>query len=282
STVEQAGSSGGWLPAGTLPKDGIASWPQLAMDASGTLYLLYSISINENRGLYIMTSNNSGETWSQPNRVFDAVSAGWGLVDHPTLAVTPDGVLHAAWVKGSPDGSASPQGIYYASSTDGGLTWSDSLKVAEPGHDWPRLVSFNRQLQLFYSKLADHGVWQRWVTYNGNTEDPQGWGTPVNLPGWSNISAPFGVAVSGDSGSAEDPAGALHLVGVDIPTGSLRYSAWEGERWSQTETYDPQYPVMGVIYQTAAQTDFAVSAATRLAGGRLGIVWKLNSINQEA
>ncbi|MFC2043251.1 hypothetical protein ACFLUA_03775, partial [Chloroflexota bacterium] len=281
TTVNQAGASGGWLPAGTLPKEGIASWPQLAMDASGTLYLLYSISINENRGLYLMTSNNSGETWSQPIRVFDAVSAGWDLVDHPTLAVTPDGALHTAWVKGSTDGSAPPQGIYYASSIDGGLTWSAPLKVAEPEGDWPKLVSFNRQLQLFYSKLADQSVWQRWLTYEGNAENPQGWGTPVNVPSWSNVNAPFGLTVSSNSGSTEDPAGALHLVGVDIPTGSLLYSAWNGERWSQTETYEPGYPSMGLNYQTTAQTDLTVSAATRLAGGRLGIVWLLNSINHE-
>jgi hypothetical protein len=281
TAFEQAGSSGGWLPTQTLPTDGIASWPQLAMDTSGTLYLLYTISINENRSLYLITSSDGGATWSQPIRVFDAVSAGWGLVDHPTLAVTPEGTLHAAWVKGSPDGSASPQGIYYASSTDGGLTWSAPLKVAEPGHDWPKLVSFNHQLQLFYSKLSDHGVWQRWVKAGPPSEAPQGWGTPVNVPGWSNISAPFGVTVSGDSGSAKDPAGVLHLVGVVIPTGSLLYSAWNGERWSQTETYDPGYPVMGVNYQTTAQTDLSVSAATRLAGGKLGIVWLLNSINHD-
>ena len=280
SSVNLAASSGGWLPAGTLSIDGIASWPQLAMDASGTLYLLYTISINENRGLYLITSSDSGATWSQPIRVFDAVSAGWDLVDHPTLAVTPDGALHAAWVKGAPGGSAPPQGIFYTASTDGGLTWSVPLKVGEPANDWPKLVSFGPQLQLFYSKVDDSSVWHRWVKTGSPAETPQGWGTPVNVPGWSNVSAPFGVTVSGDSGSDKNPAGVLHLVGVDIPTGSLLYSAWEGERWSQTETYNPQYPVMGVNYQTAAQTDLAASAATHLAGGQLGIVWKLNSIYQ--
>ena len=155
------------------------------------------------------------------------------------------------------------------------------LKVAEPGHDWPKLVSFGPQLQLFYSKVDDSSVWHRWVKAGPPAETPQGWGTPVNVPGWSNVSAPFGVTVSGDSGSEKNPAGVLHLVGVDIPTGSLLYNTWEGERWSQTETYDPQYPVMGVNYQTAAQTDLAASVATRLAGGQLAFVWKLNSINDE-
>ncbi len=279
SSINLAASPGGWLPVQTLPTDGSASWPQLAMDASGSLHLLYSIPVNENRGLYLVTSNDSGATWSQPVKIFDAVSAGWDLVDHPILAISPDGILHAAWVKGSPDGSTTPQGIYYASSTDGGLTWSAPLKVAEPGHDWPRLVLFGPQLHIFYSKLINQSVWHRWVKAGPPAETPQGWGTPLNVPGWSNISAPFGVAVSGDSGSDDDPAGALHLVGADISTGILFYSAWNGERWSQTKTYDPQYPVMGVNYQTALQTDLAVRVATRLAGGQLAIVWKLNSLN---
>ncbi|MGB7115620.1 MAG: hypothetical protein WBD56_05705, partial [Anaerolineales bacterium] len=136
------------------------------------------------------------------------------------------------------------------------------------------------QLHIFYSNLTNQSVWHRWVKAGSPAETPQSWGTPVNVPGWSNVSAPFGVTVSSYSGSAENPAGVLHLVGIDIPTGSLLYNTWEGEHWSQTETYDPQYPVMGVNYQTAAQTDLAASAATRLAGGQLAFVWKLNSIYQ--
>jgi len=85
------------LPTQTLPTTGLAGWPQLGMNLSGHLYLLYAVTMNEGRGVYLLHSSNAGDSWEKnPNLIFDAAANGWAKVDHPVLAISPDGALFVA------------------------------------------------------------------------------------------------------------------------------------------------------------------------------------------
>lgn len=109
-----------------------SSSPQILSDSSGRIVIGYAIPINEQRGLYYIDTVDVGLTWSKPLRIFDAVSAGWDMVDQPSLCVTADGRLHVLFGRYSFQGSRHQLlGLYYSQSTDGGVVWVKPEVVAE-------------------------------------------------------------------------------------------------------------------------------------------------------
>lgn len=265
--AEQADSPGDWLPAQALSVTSFAAWPQVGIDAQGHLSVVYIVPFNEDRGVYLARSENRGESWSLAEKIFGNTVTGAQSIDHPALAVSPEGDLHLAWVEKSPAGSSMPMGIFYSASRDGGKTWSDPAVAAGPGYDWPRLVMANGKLHLFYGQIVDRErqgeLWHRQL------EDPSGldpaagsennWMPAERIPGWQNVSLPYGVAVEGLA-----PSETLHLVGVNPVSGNISYSTWIDNTWSQPENYTP----------TDAQAPGnGLQAATRPQGGHLAVAW---------
>ncbi len=254
--IEKAGVASEWFPSQVLSTDAYASWPQLQQDASGRLYLTYAIAINEERGIYLTTSTDRGQSWEIPELIFDAAGQGLNSIDHPSLVVTPEGSLHLAWAETSISGNQVPQGIFYMNSTDGGLTWSDPLVLAGPGNDWPRVVLSGSQIHLLYAQgSTDRAtLWERTRPLTGDA-----WSPAARIPGWNEISLPFGATVDGMGEQSS-----LHLVGVDPEDGSYYYSLWHENNWSSVEKVTQSYgrnPGRGLL------------ATTRLQGGKLVVAW---------
>ncbi len=225
-----SGASVGEMPAG-------AAWPQLLVVPDHQLYVLYDIPLNEKRGIYLVYSSDSGKSWSAPVQVFDAAKASWQMVDHPSLAVSPDGILHAAWVKRPLPGMGQPSGIYYARSVDGGSTWSVPLMAAEAGFDWPVLVSTQNQMNLIYLNTADGSLIQRFYALEDASDS--------TVPRWS---AAFNILQEKVQSQLDSPhrpftisasQNSIYLAGVRQGTTDLFYSTYSGEvgesRWAAGE-----------------------------------------------
>ncbi len=112
--ADQAGSASGWTPPIQISASRNASWPQIAIDPGGRIFVLYAMPINEKRGVYLVYSDDSGDSWSTPALVFDAQENNWPMVDHPSLIIAPDGSLHASWVRSSLAAANQTDGIYYS------------------------------------------------------------------------------------------------------------------------------------------------------------------------
>ena len=271
AVADQATSRGGWLPTQTLPTTGLAGWPQLGMNLSGHLYLLYAVTMNEGRGVYLLHSSNAGDSWEKnPNLIFDAAANGWAKVDHPVLAISPDGALFVAWVRSSSQSKGSPEGIFYSISTDDGVSWNNPFQVADIGLDWPKLAIIDQQLNLLYAKLDEGSIFHRTISLGTSEQANQGWGTPLQVPQWINIASPFGLVVDSRSDDPSAPPGTLHLVGLDANLGTIYYDTWDGERWSRIEAFDT---LSQPIPQIADQFQPMLSAATRPQGGNLAVTW---------
>jgi len=239
--VAEAGSAGWSEPVVLSPDATSGAWPQLAQDAVGRLYLLYIVPTNEGRGVYLARSLDGGATWTMPTNVFDAQGYDWVGVDHPTLAVSPDGQVHMAWVN---VGVAANQGIYYAQAEwaeregvlDGGFfIWNEPRQMTEPGFDWPRLALTGERLHLVYASLSDGALWQAAGDvadiYTGTYFE-----TASRLSGWDATALPFGLTEVG---------GALHLVGVDVAGELLYHSALEPTEAGAGRWSDPEKLVLG-------------------------------------
>jgi hypothetical protein len=100
--------------------------PTLAVGPGCVLYVAWQDYRNDDGGfyddydIYFASSTNGGLSWRHPNI---KVSTGTMGMDqrNPTLAVSPDGDIYLAWQ----DRRTLQHDIYFASSRDGGSTWTD-------------------------------------------------------------------------------------------------------------------------------------------------------------
>ncbi len=300
--ANQAGSASGWLPARMLSDAANVSRPQIASDDAGRLFVLYAVPVNEQRGIYLVRSDDGGELWSAPDTVFDAAAAGWNVVDRPTLVVAPDGIIHVSWVQTQLPASGITLGVFYTRSilplsaipfvgaeeaqngtnpaaaptptssnpTSSASNWIEPWELAPANSDWPRLAILRGNLHLLYA--SEDGLNHRWLSLADQTPDGGGWGSLSRVPGWQSLREqeplssdypPFSLATDGQT---------LHVISAIPGTVDLRYSTWiaetdtlPGNRWSQPEIYHP-------IGNWVNEPGSAVSVP--LTGGTLAIAWQ--------
>jgi hypothetical protein len=152
-------------PAGTV------SGPQISIDSRGILYVFYSLSFNDNRGVYMANSPDNGTTWSQPILIFDAQIAGWEGVTRAFGTTTEDGHLHVLFTQTTTPAGEGPISLNYTQSSDGGQTWSPLSTVTEQPFYWSSLISSggldvhrfwqgseDQRLSLWHDYSFDSGV----------------------------------------------------------------------------------------------------------------------------
>jgi hypothetical protein len=93
--------------------------PSLAVASDGTVYAAWEDLRNGNWDIYITKSIDDGDSWVAPDV---PLSSGPGNQTYPSIVVDSQGTIHAVWQ----DDRNGDKDIYYANSTDFGLTWSPS------------------------------------------------------------------------------------------------------------------------------------------------------------
>jgi hypothetical protein len=193
----------------------------VAWDATGTVYVAYSVPINEERGIYLVLSKDQGTTWSEPLQVFDGAAAGLDLVGAPSLLTSENGYLHIIWTQQSIQGDGVPQplSLYYTRSEDGGRTFNDAEPVVKEPVAWREIVTDGKgNLHLLWQPHDTlTTVWDQVSSNGGRT-----WQYPEGLPDEGRLAT-----------VTTDPAGRLHLVGVGPK--ALDHWFWDGSHW-QSET----------------------------------------------
>ena len=177
--------------------------PQLLVDeARQLLYLAYAVPFNEGRGVYLLQSNDAGQSWSEPVQVFDAAAANWAHVDSLQLAQTEDGVLHLAWVQYTLAAERRPVGLYYARSSDAGRSWSEPALVVEQPVYWHQItaVTDTTVMRVWREGSAE----QTAVWFDKSTNSGLDWERPALIL--------TGTGIRGKTQLLADRAGAVHLL----------------------------------------------------------------------
>jgi hypothetical protein len=112
---------------GTVTRLGFeALYTQLARYSNDVLILATIIGAGPDRArVLVRRSADGGSSWSPPSVVY---RSGLGTAYDPRLAVTPDGLLYAAWIVEAKDRPHRAESVYVARSDDQGVTWT-SLPV---------------------------------------------------------------------------------------------------------------------------------------------------------
>jgi hypothetical protein len=262
----------GWLSPVILSAQGGEAMPQILVDAFGKLHVLYIITLNEARGVYITSSEDGGKSWSEPGVVFDAAQAQWQMVDHPTFGAAPDGTLYAAWVHTALPSLGSAKGIYSSISKDSGLTWENPVLLAGAGFDQPQIAITGTTIHVLMKNIATGGLFYRWGNLQEITPTGEGWSTSASAPGSANLDGSFdAVATSTNL--------LLAAAGSD---GNILYSTWgqndSSVGWTSQERIFPDFVVANA--STSQLPDF--QAAAYGPAGLLGLVLARETISQDA
>ncbi len=217
-----------------------ASFPAIALDQDGQIFVIYAIPFNEKRGIYLVRSTDQGRSWSEPAVIFDAEAAGWEMVDRPQLTVSQGGSLHVFWERFSFSGhgglAPSPLELYYAASENQGETWSE-----------PSLVSSSPPLGSQILAAGERTVFRTWsvesngqptLFYDLSNDDGASWSEPGRVSELGNETALHSLVA--------DQNGIVHLLQVREGTSSeageqpfvLQRAAWEGQAWGLRDSFD--------------------------------------------
>jgi hypothetical protein len=219
------------LPA---PVPGARS-PHILSVGASQVYVIYSVPLNEARGIYMTVSNDNGVTWSEPKKIHDAAQAGWDMADSPYLAKAEDGSLHAVFSRYSLPDSSGPMGTYYARSEDNGETWSQPDLVEENPVYWSRIVSGSDGIL--------HRIWQSLpplsssfvVRHQYSLDQGHSWTPP-------EIISTISLAQSSVITSMAVPSSqVMHLFNtVQTTSGdlSLQHWVWTGDQWLKREDFE--------------------------------------------
>ena len=103
--------------------------------ANGTLVQIWSrnptAETSGNSDVYIQRSTDGGKTWTDGKNITDDDPKALTLATLPTLSVAPNGRLDAAWFDTRDDPGIRGNDVFYAYSTDGGVTWSKNMRITD-------------------------------------------------------------------------------------------------------------------------------------------------------
>lgn len=184
-TVDLGGNpraSAGPNPGGLLGQIWVAVDNSLG-PRSGWVYVLASVNPPgaDPLDIHMVRSEDGGATWSAPVRVNDDAGDNNAWQWFGTLSVAPNGRLDAIWVDTRADSGGFDSELYYASSEDGGITWSANRAVSpafDPSLGYPQqnkigdyydmvsedefvhiayTATFNGEQDVYYLRLPTNG-----------------------------------------------------------------------------------------------------------------------------
>ena len=163
-------SGDGPNPGGLLGQVWVATAPQ-AGPLGDEIYVLASVDPPGPDPLDVQfaRSLDGGDTWSAPVRVNDDAAGAWQWFS--TLSVAANGRLDATWADSREDPGGFDSALYYASSTDGGVTWSPSVALSpsfDPHLGWPQQNKLGDYYDMVSENDLVHIAWA--ATFNGEQD----------------------------------------------------------------------------------------------------------------
>ena len=217
----------------------------MTQDEKGRLHV---VARNDPSTLSYFHSDEHGANWSQSVIVETLESSGGKAIGDVRLAVGHDDVIHLTWTQVAEEVAWNFWSVWYARSTDGGVTWSKS-ELATPRFGGSDIaVDSENIVHLVYARNIGFpdGRWYQWSKDGGET--------------WNQRQPLFPQLdyASGDTGGFDlvsDSAGTLYLantVGNSNGDAAAYLLNWQGDHWSAAQ----------MLMDTSSHAHFARLALT--------------------
>ncbi len=204
----------------------------MAIDRAGWIHVIYTIPVNEGRGVYLVQSRDQGSSWSSAVLAFDGQAAGWERVSSPSLAASADGSLWVLFSRQSVSASNLAAGLYSVHSTDRGATWSTAETVSQENILANQMLAqSNGVLHRIWLEKMDNG--QALIFHQVSTDGGQTWGKVTRVSDFAGRPGPTAATI--------DRAGQIHLAQLikdQYQHLLLRYWFWNGSRWNVQDDFD--------------------------------------------
>lgn len=158
-------------PAGLLGQNWVA-----VNTAPGPLYnqvyVLQSVrpfAADDPADVMFARSEDGGLTWSAPVRINQDGEGNWQWFG--TMSVAPNGRIDVVWLDTRDHPGTVMSSLYYAYSTDGGLSWSDNERLSEafdPHLGWPQQQKMGDYFHMVSDNESAHLAWT--ATFNGEED----------------------------------------------------------------------------------------------------------------
>lgn len=218
-------------PAAITSGDANYANPALAVDDSGTLFLVYEF-YHSNTNIFAIDftrSTDKGETWETPYRLVQFMASG---SYNPCIALDSRGSINIAYYSGG--------GVTFTRSQDQGISWSTprlisgfSPEIIEPA----MAIDPGDGINIVWSQRDDNSNFP--VYFSRSVDYGATWSPPVNaFAGWQNSSWTYNPAI------AVDGSQGIYVTWTVWPVGGSRYSFVysnyshdNGATWSSSDSY---------------------------------------------
>ncbi|HRQ40442.1 MAG TPA: sialidase family protein [Chloroflexota bacterium] len=212
--------------------------PDILIDPAGNIYVAYVVLVNEERGVYLLTSSDGGKTWSSAH-LFTDIGLEGDLPQQPRLAWTQDNRLHMLWQQKTLPESLGKSTLYYAQTQDGGVTWSEPALV-ERSNQATSPILWNDMVGI--GERIVHRTWQDWdgsrlnLWHQQSLDSGRTWSPAVRV---ASVTDPYAVAAL-----VVDQAEVVYLLQLEKETSIgrdasfLRHWLWQGVRWQEEEAME--------------------------------------------
>ena len=213
--------------------------PWIAISEGGAIYVAYPKRNSTSIGVYLARSQNGGLSFETPVKINDDAATGYRRYrGGAQVIIAPDGKIHVAWTDGRAGDGPQYMDIYYATSSDGGLSFSPNVRVNDDSVVTPPDThpSFTRGVQGTPSIVADsdsriHLVWEdfrNFVNENTYSRDVYYASSEVGTVFTKNLRAnPFNSSAElvdcADPNIAVDSQDNLFMVYSDAPSNDSSY-----------------------------------------------------------
>lgn len=265
--VAQAVNPEQWSEPKVLPSpsNNTAQSPHILVGSSGKVFVVYAVPINEGRGLYLTSSNDEGDTWTDARLIFDAAAAEWSMVDRPSLALGAADELFLLFTQYTIAGATVPVALNYMRSLDGGMNWSEPEVVDEGAASWSQIIAENETMVHRIWQTSDGGSYTLWheISYDGG----QSW---KERKPFESLSGKYEPAYL-----SKDAAGRIHLFQLKQDTGGgsmLDQWLWGDRVWTKVDQLELPLGSQAII------TDLRVAGGFT---GDIGVLYRAITLDTE-
>ncbi len=215
-----------------IDADTLVSDVTLRFNEANVCHGVLAVPLNENRGLYWIQNEKSGESWTEPVLIFDAASAGWSMIDNPDLTQTTTGDLHVIMTQYDLQPEPVARALYYMRFREGGSTWTSPELISEGEIGWSEIVSLDEQVVLvMWQQFEDEGSQ---ILFQQSFDNGRSWGNPFVFLEFATNDTFHPALVTDEK---NNQLHLMYMVNDDGENRSFHEHLWQNGRWRVGDTY---------------------------------------------